>query len=227
METLLALDLVEQLCSQHEKCGGTSCRDYIEISEDVYIWTASLVLLNHLRSDPQVSIRGKRVLELGSGLGHLAVGLASLGAHVTATELSGPVLHRLEESVQAQVDLSTARSGEALLGSIECLPCSWGREGYNDSPLSSLDRQPFDIIIMAESIYKESLYEPLLETLTLVTATRGGTWKGSVWAAMVPRPFAYLFFAHLHDLQLFDVTEVTPMSLLGVEEVVMHQITRK
>ncbi len=47
--------------------------DYFELSEDMYLWTASLVLLNHLQET--ASLQGKRVLELGSGLGHLAVGL--------------------------------------------------------------------------------------------------------------------------------------------------------
>ena len=51
------------------------------------LWTASLVLLRHLETEhPAAYWRGKRVLELGAGMGHLAVGLARLGAHVTATE---------------------------------------------------------------------------------------------------------------------------------------------
>ena len=51
------------------------------------LWTASLVLLRHLETEhPAAYWRGKRVLELGAGMGHLAVGLARLGAQVTATE---------------------------------------------------------------------------------------------------------------------------------------------
>ena len=54
---------------------------------DGMLWTASLILLRHLEvSLPVGWWRGKRVLEFGSGTGHLAVGLATLGASVTATE---------------------------------------------------------------------------------------------------------------------------------------------
>jgi 2-polyprenyl-3-methyl-5-hydroxy-6-metoxy-1,4-benzoquinol methylase len=43
------------------------------------------VLLNHLRQNNAADFRGKRVLELGAGVGHLAWGLYELGAHVTAS----------------------------------------------------------------------------------------------------------------------------------------------
>lgn len=51
--------------------------DYIEFDDgNLVLWTASLVLLNHIGL--KGSLKGKRVLELGSGLGHLAVGLYRL-----------------------------------------------------------------------------------------------------------------------------------------------------
>ncbi|KAL6761652.1 hypothetical protein V8C86DRAFT_2529825 [Haematococcus lacustris] len=60
--------------------------DFIEFEDGTILWTASLILLNHLQTHEAQSLRGKRVLELGSGLGHLGMGLARLGAHVTCTE---------------------------------------------------------------------------------------------------------------------------------------------
>ena len=44
------------------------------------VWNASLVLLNHLRANNASDFKGKRVLELGAGLGHLAWGLYEMGA---------------------------------------------------------------------------------------------------------------------------------------------------
>jgi 2-polyprenyl-3-methyl-5-hydroxy-6-metoxy-1,4-benzoquinol methylase len=50
------------------------------------LWKASLVLLDWLERNQTAALKGKRVLELGSGEGHLAIELCRMGAHVTATE---------------------------------------------------------------------------------------------------------------------------------------------
>lgn len=66
-----------------------SMRSWIDLTGpcDGMLWTASLVLLRHLEmTKPPGWWRGRRVLECSSGTGHLAVGLARLGAHVVATE---------------------------------------------------------------------------------------------------------------------------------------------
>ena len=72
-----------------KRADGTM-RAWIEDEADESIpmlWTASLLLLRHLEAaHPADYWRGRRVLEFGSGAGHLAVGLARLGAHVVATE---------------------------------------------------------------------------------------------------------------------------------------------
>ncbi len=65
--------------------GGVS--DFVQFDDETILWTASLILLKHLqRPELRQQLRGKRVLELGSGLGHLGLGMAALGAHVTCTE---------------------------------------------------------------------------------------------------------------------------------------------
>ena len=76
-----------------EFCINGSMRSWIDLDPDLcggtegMLWTASLVLLHHLETTkPAGWWRGKRVLECGSGTGHLAVGLGRLGAHVVATE---------------------------------------------------------------------------------------------------------------------------------------------
>ena len=52
---------------------GRSC------SMDVMLWTASLLLLHYLEH-ADVDWTGTRLLELSAGTGHLAVGMARLGA---------------------------------------------------------------------------------------------------------------------------------------------------
>merc|ERR1719359_1374189 len=84
-------------------------RDFQELSDEgdvpYVIWNASLVLLHHFKDklSPE-TLHGKRVLELGSGLGHLGFGLAKLGAHVTLTDQKKciPDLHKSLAEMEAR-----------------------------------------------------------------------------------------------------------------------------
>mmetsp|Transcript_3816 Transcript_3816/g.6327 ORF Transcript_3816/g.6327 Transcript_3816/m.6327 type:complete len:249 (-) Transcript_3816:42-788(-) len=64
---------------------GKGLSDFIQFEDETILWTASLILLKQLSRSPK-QLAGKRVLELGSGLGHLGCGLKALGAQVTCTE---------------------------------------------------------------------------------------------------------------------------------------------
>jgi predicted RNA methylase len=77
-------------------------QDFVDHEAGSIVWNASLVLLNHLRANNAADFKGKRVLELGAGIGHLAWGLYEMGAHVTAsnTPLDGDL-----KELQLCVDL--------------------------------------------------------------------------------------------------------------------------
>ena len=64
--------------------------DFLFISDQEQVWNTSVVLLKHfeeLEKTGKFSLRGKTVLEIGSGLGHLAFTLHSkFGAQVVCTE---------------------------------------------------------------------------------------------------------------------------------------------
>ena len=61
--------------------------DFRDVASGGILWKASLVLLHFLERN--VELRGKRVLEISAGEGHLACELQRYGAHVTATEHAG------------------------------------------------------------------------------------------------------------------------------------------
>jgi len=67
--------------------------DFTLLSDDEMIWNASIVLLNYLeklQKNGSVDFRGKKILELGSGLGHLGFAMKTrLGADVVCTERGG------------------------------------------------------------------------------------------------------------------------------------------
>jgi len=199
---------------------------------DSMLWTASLVLLRHLESRCDEGFwRGKRVLELGSGMGHLAVGLARLGAHVTATEggYGGHAVlqvwsrHLLQEregggEPAAEGQLSAGRNAHG--GTLATRELWWGP----DDGLSAGDG--FDVVILSELVYDEDLHEPLLDTLG--RALRPGATAYSIFC---DRPFSFNFFAMLGDVTPpYELQQVEPAELLGLdtehEDVHMHVITR-
>ena len=120
------------------------------------LWTASLVLLRHLETEhPAAYWRGKRVLELGAGMGHLAVGLARLGAQVTATEagysglgvLQAWSTHLLKERAgggEASGDGALSAGCDAHGGTVSTQELWWGaRDGLSES-----FEEGFDVIIL-------------------------------------------------------------------------------
>ena len=120
------------------------------------LWTASLVLLRHLETEhPAAYWRGKRVLELGAGMGHLAVGLARLGAQVTATEagysglgvLQAWSTHLLKERAgggEAAGDGALSAGCDAHGGTVSTQELWWGaRDGLSES-----FEEGFDVIIL-------------------------------------------------------------------------------
>jgi predicted nicotinamide N-methyase len=69
----MVLEIIEKL--KESSKSSKSTQDFIEFEDGTILWNASLVLLNYI-CEHEGSLKGKRVLELGSGLGHLAVGLS-------------------------------------------------------------------------------------------------------------------------------------------------------
>lgn len=162
--------------------------DFADHDTGSIVWNASLVLLNHLRLKNAADFRGKRVLELGAGVGHLAWGLYELGAHVTAsnTPLAGD-LKELEtcldrwlgeeaegKEAEASAYIRSALNNKAVEvpkvsgGSIRAVELTWGQAHWQNSPLSlesAAGAPPYDIIILAEVFSIPELHEELVWTL--------------------------------------------------------------
>lgn len=131
-------------------------RDFIKNEDGSILWNASVVLMHYFQQKlPANYFEGKRVLELGSGVGLVGIQMAQMGAHVTCTELPD-MLAVLERNV---ADAMLADGGEAFEdgtmtrtdwedgrkpvvtwrhpggGSIRCWDLAWGEEGWRDSPI--------------------------------------------------------------------------------------------
>ena len=200
------------------------------------LWTASLVLLRHLEVEqPAGYWCGKRVLELGAGMGHLAVGLARMGAHVTATEagysgvdvLQAWSTHLLKERAgggEPAGDGALSAGRDAHGGTVRTQELWWGaRDG-----LSTTFEEGFNVVILSELVYDEDLHEELL--LTLGRALRPGA---VAYSGFCDRPWSFNFFVLLAEADVrpgFAVEEVEPRELLELdietESLHLHVITR-
>ena len=126
--------------------------------DSTLLWSSAVVLAQRWASSddalPAIGC-GSRVLELGAGLGLNAIGLAAMGAAVTATEIE-PALTALRKSVERNHACWEAT------GSIKSVELYWGEETL------SLQGGPFDAVICADCIYSRPLRPLLLKTLRQV-----------------------------------------------------------
>ena len=116
------------------------------------LW-ASAVALAH---DVSIrSLRGRRTLELGCGLGLPSIAAARAGGRVLATDWS-------PDAVRA-----TAANAERNDVDIETLCCSWGE------PDAIVARAPWELIIASDVLYERRNVDQLLELLPRLVDERG------------------------------------------------------
>lgn len=201
----------------------TGFQDYT-VFEDGMLWNASLELLNLIKRELGDKLKDKRVLELGSGLGHLGLGLAELGANVTLTEHPA-IVDRLKK----RVDEYKASHPEAKARAIEL---EWGEEGWERSPAST-ENVDYDILISAEllGMRVELIQEQQMCISSRVQLVQHANlhvnagvvdyhdallWTMEklahpnlvVYSVFCDRPFSYMFFAKLADTHKFNVRPI-------------------
>jgi predicted RNA methylase len=140
------------------------------------VWESSFVCASAL-NDPDMhvfdGIRGKRVVELGAGVGLLSLAMAAFGAHVLSSDvapvvkglmcdniaLAAPGAHAVRDLPRRAVWQSAAPLG-ARGGSIVAAPINWLE------PLSAQFDEPLDtdFVVAADTLWLESLVEPFVST---------------------------------------------------------------
>lgn len=133
---------VAQLMAGEEKQIGTGTT----------VWDASTVLVRYLQRCA-VDLRGKRLVDLGSGTGITGFAAAALGARVTVTDQS-QILFLLEQNLATNV-----QSGAVPAGSVSISEFSWGDDAAHLAP-------PLDYVLACECIVPR-LYpiEPLVAAI--------------------------------------------------------------
>ncbi|XP_014218219.1 protein-lysine methyltransferase METTL21D-like [Copidosoma floridanum] len=128
------------------------------------IWDAAIVLAKYLDFTSKTNrwLQGKKVLELGAGLGCAGLTAACLGANVVLTDLKD-TLPMLEKNVKVNKD-----SLAGLGGTAEAQVLDWGKEVKLNSK--------YDIILLTDCVYYEKSVQPLLCTLEIFCDADCGTY---------------------------------------------------
>ena len=127
-----------------------------------------------------------RILELGSGTGWLALRLAQLGAHVTATDRSGPSVLLRRNVMRNQETFRAPGAAESALR-VECHELSWEdtradaraacltcggpcalhrpAPGEVEVAVAGEAAPPWDWVVGSDLLYLHESHEPLLSTL--------------------------------------------------------------
>lgn len=108
------------------------------------LWPSAIALA---RVVSRRTLHGRRVLELGCGLGLPSLAAAAGGARVLATDWSSEALEAVQEN---------ATRNELT---VETLRLDWR------SPEAVLERAPWDLVLAADVLYETRNVEPLLELL--------------------------------------------------------------
>ena len=130
------------------------------------LWPAALLLCRYLDSQPSPLPPASRVVELGAGCGLVGLLAASLGAHVTLTDLPAVLPHLLSNvAVNSPPFVQNPESAEGWRhpsgGTVQVAALGWGEGREAEAGVVGAD-----MILLADCVYWEELFDPLLDTLT-------------------------------------------------------------
>ena len=134
----------------------------INQSTGLTLWTCAQILCGYLIDNPQF-VEGKRVLELGAGLGLCGMIAHNLKAErVVATDGDVTVLENLRYNYKFNhFNIETNDDGHGSTTSIACPQLVWGK----DLDVFKAEYGRFSVIIGADLFYTESSIQPAWETI--------------------------------------------------------------
>ncbi|KAG6361111.1 hypothetical protein INS49_009335 [Diaporthe citri] len=172
-------------------------------TEAHHLWNGSRVAAQYFEADPAGTVRGRNVLELGAGAGLPSLVAAALGARrVVMTDFpDADILATMEKNIAECIIPPQAAAGGAAgtkAGVIVSKGFVWG---FDPQPLLAelpAPRPRFDVLILADLLFRHSEHGKLLDTIR-DTMARG------------PGAKAYVFFTSYRpwlahkDMAFFDL----------------------
>jgi predicted nicotinamide N-methyase len=161
------------------------------------LWASAVALAHDVSLR---SLRGKRTLELGCGLGLPSIAAARAGGRVLATDWSPDAV------------LATAANAARNDVRVETLECSWAAAD------AIVSRGPWDLVLASDVLYERRNAELLLRLMPQLVDVRG-----LVLSADPQRAAAGGFLERVEDQGWLLKTTGTPRS----ERVLIHRLRRR
>jgi predicted nicotinamide N-methyase len=128
------------------------------------VWDSGLVLSSWLEDRHGDWLQGKRVLELGAGVGLLGLCCAHLGAEVTITDGAESLTELMQRNVARNRVAIEARGGSARVAMLE-----WGS---GEDILAVSRHGPFDAIVGSDLCYDTHIHSFLADTIDALAGPR-------------------------------------------------------
>ena len=147
-------------------------------STGMAVWKGSEVLAHYLSSHPEC-VRGKRVLELGAGLGLCGLLAHHLGASgVCLTDGDIKVLDQLRDNVARNTTQSST---------ISCPQLIWGKEHGLEAFVQNYGKQ--QVILATDCLYMAPSVEPFFQTIQQLLEPTGILLYCNMCASQAPGDF--------------------------------------
>ena len=127
------------------------------------IWDGAILLANFLELHPDI-VRGKRVLELGSGPGFVGIVAGLAGAsEVILTDLAY-CLPLMKENVERNTEAARSSGCQRMT----CSVLDWYSPPSDSSQLGFVAGEAPDVILVADCVWLEELVAPLIRTIQAI-----------------------------------------------------------
>ena len=124
------------------------------------MWPSAKTMVDHIAQQAWPhDLRGKRVLELGCGVGMAGLAAGAVGAKVLLTDRDAAVLERAEANLHLNQSLIKREGGTAAVS-----PLKWGATSSMQRLLA--EHGPFDYILGSDLLYSRASYGDLLKTIS-------------------------------------------------------------